>query len=248
MKILRSFLLIILCGIYLSLSAQSSKPVTSEGEEVSQLINSLPPLHVLIDSAIVKSPFMKFQDAEIMKNQFKLKSVKNNWAKNIGFSGDVIYGTWDYLSLDQNTGTTNVNNQVETRYGTGIYIRLPIYDAVNRNNEVAIAKIELQEAQILKEQREHEIRKLVITQYNTVILNQRLVSVINKNKQSMAIQLQLVEKQFTNGQATIEELSNITDSYNSSLVNYEKAKSDLTISYLILQEIVGIKFQAIKTE
>jgi len=58
--------------------------------------------------------------------------------------------------------------------------------------------------------------------------------------------MQLIEKQFLNGQATVEELSRVTDIYYNSLVEYEKAKSELNTAYLLLQELVGMTFPLIK--
>ncbi|MBT3423952.1 MAG: TolC family protein [Bacteroidetes bacterium] len=239
------YLLIALFTLPFIINAQN-ETISSDADEVnevSQILKSLPPLHVLIDSAIINSPLIKFQDAEIMKNQYKIRLSKTNWTRNFGLSGDVVYGTYDALSWNPNTGTSTINTQVETRYGTGLYIRLPLSDALNRKSEIGIAEVELLEAKIIKQQREKEITQLVIEQYNRVILNERLVSILNKNKQALIIQKQLIEKQFTNGQIRIEEYAQMTELYNNAVVGYEQAKAELTTTYLVLQEIVGIKFQ-----
>jgi len=213
---------------------------------INNIVQYLPSLQTMIDSSIIKSPYLRYQNAEIIRQQFKLKISKQDWTKNIGFSGDVIYGTWDYMSMNPNAGTTSITSQEETRYGFGIYIRLPLSDAVTRKSNIEIARLELEEAKAVKEQKIMEIKNLVISQYNLVVLNQQLVNIQNKNKQNAEIQMNMMEKEFVNGQATVEELSRVTQIYNSALVDYEKAKADLTTSYLLLQELVGIKFTLVK--
>ena len=146
------------------------------------------------------------------------------------------------LSLNPNTGGSTINSQVQTRFGTGVYFRLPLYDAINRKNEVRIAEIELDEAKFVKEQKILELRQLVIAQYNTVVLKERLLRILSNNEQSTSLQVKMIEKQFTNGNATIEELARLTEIYNNSIINNETAKVELTVAYLILQELVGIKF------
>ncbi|MBL6964393.1 MAG: TolC family protein [Bacteroidetes bacterium] len=235
-------LALLLLGSSWPLMAQETAEIDADDDVIS-IINGMPPLHVLIDSAIIHSPYIKFQNAEIIRNQFKIRTVRNNWTKNLGLSGDVIYGTYDYLATDPNTGATTINNQVETRYGTGINIRLPLYDALNRKTEVQIATLELEQADYVKEQKILEIRQLVINQYYRVLLNHRLVSIHNKNKQSTEVQMQLIKKEFTNGQIKVEEYARMTEFYNNSIVDYEKALSELTNSLMILQELVGFKFQ-----
>jgi len=217
-------------------------PNSGNTEEISKIIKSIPPLQVLIDSAIINSPYIKFQNAEIMRSQFNIRIAKSNWTKNMGMTGDLVYGSYDYLSLNPNTGVSTINSQVQTRFGTGVYFRLPLYDAINRKNEVRIAEIELDEAKFVKEQKILELRQLVIAQYNTVVLKERLLRILSNNEQSTSLQVKMIEKQFTNGNATIEELARLTEIYNNSIINNETAKVELTVAYLILQELVGIKF------
>jgi outer membrane protein TolC len=232
------FLLIIGLSSSTSLWAQNQDEV----EEIASIVDKLPPLQALIDSAILNSPAIKFQDAEILKNQLNIRITKNNWTKNLGINGDFLYGTYDNLSLDPATGTSTINTKVESRYATGIFIRLPLYDAINTKNEVGIASYELEQAKQLKESRIQAVRQLVINQYYDVVYNERLLNILSRNQQSADLQLQMAEKQFTNGQISIEDLARITEINNDALVSFEKAKIELNTSYLILQEIVGFTF------
>lgn len=218
----------------------------STQNQQTDIVKLLPPLQTIIDSAIANSPYLKYQNAEIIRQQFKLRTTKQEWTKNIGFSTDVIYGTWDYMTMNPSTGTTYLSNQVETRYGIGAYIRLPLFDAISRKNQIEIQRLELEEAKFVKEQKIKEIRNLVIEQYYRVLLNQELVNIQNKNRHSAEIQAQMIEKQFINGQATVEELARVNEIFNSAQVEYEKAKSDLITSYILLQELAGISFTSLK--
>lgn len=241
---MKSKINILLCLIFIATCYATN--IFAQPSDSLNIVKLLPPLQTIIDSATANSPYLQYQNAEIIKQQFRLRTVKQDWTKNLGLSTDVIYGTWDYMTMNPSTGTTFLSNQVETRYGIGVYFRLPLYDAVSRKNNIEIQRLEIEEAKLVKEQKIREIRNLVIEQYYKIILFQNLVNIHNKNRQSAEVQVKMIEKQFVNGQATVEELARVTEIYNNALVEYEKAKSDLTTSYMLLQELAGINFTALK--
>jgi|GEM_PF-6401118 len=91
------------------------------------------------------------------------------------------------MTMNPNAGTTSISTQAETRYGAGVYFRLPLSDALTRKSNIEIARLELEEAKAVKEQKIIEIRNLVISQYNLVVLNQSLLNILNKNRQSCEV-------------------------------------------------------------
>ena len=61
------------------------------------------------------------------------------------------------------------------------------------------------QAQSMTEVQRDETRQLVIRQYNDLILKQRLLRIKSKYPEALRINMQMVEKEFTNGIISVTE-------------------------------------------
>ena len=216
--------------------------LTEEGIE-----NHLPPLQTLIDSAISNSPLLKYKNSAEVISALNTKSVRKEWSKYIGVISDVKYGLFDNLVLGQdddgNLNTGLVSTTQQTRYSAGIYLKLPLQELIDRRNKIKIAREEEKMAEYEYQQEKKELRKLVIQQYNDLLLYQRLLKIKNKYVQDVLIQKQMAEKQFKNNEIDISELTRLSSMHSKALSEYESAKADFNNAYMMLQEIVGMKFK-----
>lgn len=226
--------------------AQSSAHPETQNDQVSEKI---PPLSVLIDSAILNNPNIRFRDMDLIVARCKLKENHNLLWKDIGFQADVRHGTFDSYTSDITGGIGPAigSSHVETRYGYSAYIKIPLFDLINRPNQNKIARTEIEKAESLATAQRNEIRQLVILQYNDLILKQRLFNIKLKNLETVKINMQMVEKEFLNGVIPITEYARISGSVSDSETDYEKARMDFLTAYMILEEIVGMKFNLPKT-
>ena len=205
----------------------------------------LPPLETIIDSAISKNPYVKFRDLQVDVNGYKLKDDRTQWLRNLGVQADVRYGTFDNFST--NTAAGQNPSLLSTRssqfnYGAGAYIKFPIYDAVNRKNQIRLAKAEIEQAQNFSQVQRNELRQLVIKQYNELIVKQRILKIRSKYAETSRINIEMVEKEFMNGIVTVTEYSRISEIFSRAQADYENSKMDFRTAYMILEEIAGIKF------
>jgi len=162
----------------------------------------LPPLEVIIDSAIAKNPYVKFRDLQVTVNQDKLKSIRADWTRDIGLQTDIRYGTFDNFATNvvqgQNPALSSTSN-TQTNYGVGGYIRIPIYDFLNRKNQIKQGKAEIEQAKSYVLVQRNELRQLVILKYNEVITKQRLLKIKTKYVETSRIHMQMIEKEFISG-------------------------------------------------
>lgn len=214
---------------------------TEEGIE-----KHLPPLQTLIDSAISNSPLLKYKNSAEIISALNTKSVRKQWSKYIGVISDVKYGLFDNLVIGQdddgNLNTGLVSTTQQTRYSAGIYLKLPLQELIDRKNKVKMAKEEKKMAEYEYQQEKKELRKLVIQQYNDLLLNQKLLTVKNDFVQDVLIQKQMAEQQFENNEIEISELTRLSSMHSKALSEYETAKADFNNAYMMLQEITGMKF------
>lgn len=205
----------------------------------------LPPLEELIDSAIAHSASIKFWSTDVQVNDEKIDIAKNQWLKNLKLGSDVRYGTYDNLSLDPIGASAVYTNTTETRYGAFFSVSVPFYDLFNRKNQVAFAELERQQSIYSLKMREQEIRSAIIKQYNQLKLDQQILKLAADFIQTGSVNLQLAQRQFESGMLSLAEYTKIAESYNKSQITYESAKQTFITSLMLLEEMVGYKFNLI---
>jgi len=205
----------------------------------------LPPLETIIDSAIAKNPYVKFRDLQIVVNSKKLKSDRADWTRDIGFQTDVRFGTFNNFASNvvegQNPALSSTINS-QTNYGIGGYIRIPFYDFINRKNQIKQSKAEIEQAKSYSLVQRDELRQSVIRQYNELIIKQRILRIKTKYVETSRIHMEMVEKSFINGTITLTEYSSLTEIASRAEADFETSKMEFRTAYMILEEIVGMKF------
>lgn len=207
--------------------------------------NQLPTLGMLIDSAIANNSYVQFRDLQLIVNRCKLKANQVEWTRNIGMQADVRYGNFYNYSANSSGGVepppvATVRN--ETKYGAALYLNLPFYTLVNRKNQLKLANAEIDQAQKMAEVQRDELTQLVIRQYNDLILKQRLLRIKAKYLETSRINMQMVEKEFSNGIISVTEYARISEIVTRTESDFENSRMDFLTAYMILEEIVGMKF------
>lgn len=233
--------------VFLSGRQKCSAQQMDEQNLLSLDIESLLPLlETIIDSAIAKNPYVKFRDQQIIVNEFKLKSDRVRWMENLGLQSDARYGTFDNFSMNTAAGQTpsviaTRNNQFN--YGVGAYIKLPLFDFVNRKHLVGAAKAEMDQAISLAAVQRDELRQAVIKQYNELVLKMKLLKIKSKYLETSHINIQMADKEFKNGVLSVAEYSKISEIVSLAETDYQTVYTEFTTAYMILEELAGFKFK-----
>jgi outer membrane protein TolC len=212
--------------------------------------DKIPSLSVLIDSAILHSANVQFKNQQLIINEYKLRAKRLEWSRNIGLQANTGYGNlYNYTSTS--TGSidpvpTN-SNRSQKQYSTSVYINLPLNTILDRRNQIKITKTELDQAKSSVQALHDEIRQQVIVNYNGLILKQRVFKIKVKNLETVKINMQMVEKQFLNGVIPLTEYTRMLADVAGLETDFESAKMDFLTSYMLLEEIVGMKFNLVKT-
>ena len=244
MNIVRLILINGLFSLYLTFSVYSQ---VSDGIVRSQESDylELPPLSVMIDSAINHNALVRVHNYDISAKQSNLKSQSNSFLRNLGVQADTRYGTFNNFSTNTAEGQTPTiiaTNTSQFNYGVGVYLKFPIYDIVNKKNQVNQARAELDIASSLADAQRDDLRQVIIKQYNDVILKQRLLGIASQNLGNARINMDMVEKEFQNGTINVSEYVRTSDLAARTESSYEQARTDFITSYMILEEMVGFKF------
>jgi outer membrane protein TolC len=212
---------------------------------VDEISLRLPPLEVLIDSAISNNPQIQFRDQQLTINEYRLRSKRIEWTKSLGLRGNVGYGNmYDYTSSSNGVvepvPVASIRSQ--SQYTATVFINLPLSTFADRKNQLNMAKSEISQARSSIEEQRLEIRQLVIFHFNELVLNQRIF-VLKANKlESIKVNMEMVETQFMNGTVPLSEYTQLSSSVSETEIDYEKARMSFLNSYMVLEEIVGFKF------
>ena len=229
--------------------SRTASPQTNESANfdplVDNIVEKLPPLQVLIDSAVANSPYIRYEGVDIKLWSHKVLETKRNWTRLIGLDASYRYGTAYVFSTSQTSGgfpSDYTSDQLNWRLNAGVYVKIPFFDIINHKNNVNIARRELEKRYLMKEQVVRETKQEVIFVYEELLLRQELLKMKNQSRLTTTLQVEMAEKEFLNGNITISELSRLTEVHSRNISEFTSQKSLFYRQYLILQELVGIKF------
>lgn len=242
------FYILLLFGIFnsITLSGQEKSTFNPITDDISQYI---PPLSVLMDSAIIMDPKIDFRDLQIEINERKSKSARRQWSKNFGLVADFRYGTFDNYSLND-AGALNPSytyaKREELKFGYGAYLKFPLNDFYDRKNQIMIAQAETSQAESMLKLERNEKRQIILKQYNDLVLSQKILKIKAKSYETAKINLQMAEKEFLDGIIPVSEFARLSDIVSRSEIDFETIRMDFLTNYMMLEEITGIKLRTIK--
>jgi outer membrane protein TolC len=249
---MNDFRMILLLAFWLVLmhdtvNAQQKKYFNPLTDDITQIV---PPMSALLDSAFAHDPTLKFSELQYQIDKGVLRTNKTQWTQDIGLQANIGYGSFDYLYNNSTGATTGTQSQQQTvtlkqnqsQYGVGGFVRLPLYDLVNRKNQVRIAKEVVQQAETLTETRKVEIKELIIKQYNEMIEKQRLLRIKSEYLETSRINTQMAEKGFVKGTISLDDYARVSDIGTRTESDFESAKMDFINSYMIMEVMTGVNF------
>ncbi len=231
--------LFLFSGIFFYAKAQNGINNTIKTESVRLLI---PSLKTLIDSALVNNGMLNYRKLEMNAKEHNLKGKRKEWTRNFGLQADTRYGTFDNLSanVSETTSTTLSSHTQQLNYNIGLYLKIPVFDIINRKSLKKKAKTELAQAKSLVKFQEDKLKEIVIRYYEDLVLRQNLLEIHANNIADARVNMEMVEKKFRNGLIPIYEYIRISDITSRITSEYETAKSDLLLSKKLLENITGV--------
>tara|TARA_R110001632_G_scaffold64960_3_gene154208 strand:+ start:2850 stop:3584 length:735 start_codon:yes stop_codon:yes gene_type:complete len=205
----------------------------------------IPGLNQLIDSALVHNGMVNYRRLEIDAKESNLKSKRKYWTRNFGIQADTRYGTFNnFSSTSGNNSTVNLSsNTQQLNYNVGLYLKIPLFDVINRKTQIKQAKSELAQAKSLVKSQESELKESVIRHYEDLILKQNLLELRASNLGNARVNMEMVGKEFKNGLIEISEYVRISDMTSRIAVEFEKGKSEFFLSKRLLENLIGFELK-----
>jgi len=243
-KMLKHFCLISLFFMPLICFGQI-KDTTFFNPLIDDIVQRIPPLEDLIDSAIIHNPEVKMWDAEIMEWGYKVKSASRTWMRDFWLDTYLssTYLNYHLVSYPGPYYSSSINQGIQ---GLGyLEIKLPMQDLWDRKNQIKINTKEIEKAMAQKDYVILLLRQEIITNYNQLVVNQKILKNANESVIAGAMNKEMSDKEFLNGQTTLYDLAYIMEMYRVAVYNYETSRNAFYNSYMMLQELCGFKFNVI---
>lgn len=238
------YILLLLGLIVISLNTMQAQTLESDNSLLRDIKFKFPPLEVVLDSVMKRSAMINFRNKRIGVMESELKSSKRDWIKNFGIVADTRYGTFDNF-LTNSTGINSSSSSSYSKqlnYTVGLFLKIPIFDVINRKNKIKLARLEVEEARSMAEFQEEEIRQTVIIKYQDLILKQKLLQIRSRRFGDGKVNMQMIEKEFRNGLVPLAEYVRIVGMTENMEAEYETAMSEFITAKQLLEDIAGFTF------
>ena len=124
----------------------------------------------------------------------------------------------------------------------GVFLKLPLYDMIDRKNQINVAKIQLDQAKSMAQVQIDELRQIIIRLYEDILLKQKLLNIKSQSWGNARVNMDMVDKEFRNGNIPVNEFVRVSDIVSRTESEYETAKTDFITARKILEEVVGFSF------
>ena len=201
-------------------------------------------LPILINSAQKFSPEMKR-----FSNGIELATANQKIAKNVIFSGLSFLSSYQYGTNYSAVNETNNPNRFSTNqtgfYNIGAGFQLPIVNIINRKHLIKQTQSQIDIAFNEKETAALIVKQRVIEYYQELKLAHKLLLISNNIKQSAQLNYKMSERDFLQGQITVDQNSRVLDIVNKSKIEYETYLIKFQTGLMQLDAYTGVSFSTL---
>ncbi len=232
----------IFTALQFSASAQTIDTIKSiDVDTVNiELTQFLPPLSLLIDSAIANSPEVDHYEARVKQSEYDIAVEKKSWSEHIYLEGRYVRG--NALVTGDGGNVIPLGNDANNFFQYGVGMRMPLEAFVGRSDRVKSREAFRESEVAKKREMENLIKDRVITTYNRVSSMKRLLEIYSEAKESAEFILNMSEERFSDGQIGLDELGQNTELKAKYSALYENLRTDYSNEYAQLERLVGVPF------
>jgi outer membrane protein TolC len=214
--------------------------------EANQL--AIPPLSVVIESALHHSPLLKAKAEEIKIIDQELTIEKKKWMDHIFIEGATNYGLFDQVVISGqtsegvfNTGLLSKSEQI--RYYGGFSIKLPLSSGTSRRNKLEIKRLSKEKTNYELLQIKEEFIQIIIEEYYRLIYFEESMNALHEVFQTLNISYIKTKKEVENGRIELDDFALLVSTTGKSKDDYMKAKNNFYSQYYKMQNLTGITFE-----
>jgi outer membrane protein TolC len=235
----------LLLALHTTLAFGQAKPAPSETWQSVFFDSPEKALPLLTAAAIQHSAQLKAMELDKAIGKQNVTLAREAILNNLAFNANYTYGN---LIAVGGIGLPGFEQPRNTpRYSAGATFSLPIGQVVSRGNTIKREQLNLERSEAIRKDRENQIRQEIIPLYQNVRLARKVFTLQQEALVNVRTNYQLAEKQFRQGQLTLQELSSVNSQLTSASVAMESARSQYDTAFMTLEEVVGAKISTLMT-
>lgn len=199
------------------------------------LLDYLPPINELIDTAVANSPEVKYWHAQVKLREYEVSIVRKDWARDIFVTGQYQGGT---LGAAINAEGA----PILVGYLVGAGLRIPLSTVVGRKDRIGAAEAWLESTIAKRDEAIRNIRELIFNEYQKLLMIQRKIAILAETNESTSLIMEMAEERFRQGELTLDQLGTNTELKTKYNLIYEELRTDFFNTYSQLERLVGIPF------
>lgn len=257
MKFFRARYLILIFGMILLTNVRGFAQTQTAKVDSSRYFNPLtdditkrlPPLEVLIDSAVYNSPTIRQQNLQKEYYTYTELTAKRAWLQNFSFNWGSGYGRYDFWNQDDFIQMGRYYHSWSWRSDAAAMftISLPLATLVDRRNLINQQKKLIEISMAQKEVNRRALKNEVIQEYYLLVQYQHTIKIYSEYQGFLIMQMQMAQNEFLNGEISISDYNRLKGYQVSGSYQFEKAVSEFNIEYHQLEVTTGMKFNLINT-
>jgi outer membrane protein TolC len=207
------------------------------------LADYLPPLSILIDSAIANSPQVDILEAQIKSQEYQVSVTKKGWTDLVGLSAQYRLSESGIAQVEDGVffpGSDPDNPGPQSGYIVGVGVRVPLSYLTNRKDRIQVARMNVEIAEMQKEAAKKEVKEEVIRTYNQLLLLQRLIKIGTEAKEFSDLIFQMSEERFKDGELSLDQMGANTGLKAKYATEYETLRTEFSNTYALLERLVGV--------
>ncbi|MBF9236490.1 TolC family protein [Hymenobacter sp. BT683] len=241
---IKTLLRALLWALPTTLAFGQAKPAANEGWQSVFFDSPETTLPILTAAAIQHSAQLKAMELDKSIGKQNITLAKEAILGNLGVNTNYTYGS---LVSVGGTGLDQLAVRNTPRYSAGINFSLPLGQLVSRGNQIKREVLSYERTEAVRQDQENQLRQQIIPLYQNVRLARKLLTLQQEAYVNVRTNYQLAEKQFRQGQLTLQELSGNTGQLTSASMAQESARSQYDTAFMILEEVVGAKISTLMT-
>lgn len=208
---------------------------------LTRLFTSDALLPILIDSACSHAPMIKRLEASERFADANLKTTRKQALSALSFLSSYNYGT-NFTAVNQSAGAgvNNLTTATTGFYNIGVGIQLPITHLLSRKHLIAAGQAQIDMAREEQQSVALVVKQEVIRLYQALKLAFNLMQINNTNRQAAKVNYTIAEKEFLNGQLTVEQLSRVQDLTNKANIEYQTSLNTFQTAFMQLEAYAGV--------
>ncbi len=198
-------------------------------------------LPTLINAAQKFSPEIRRIGSSIDLAISNQKINKNSIYSGLSLQSSYYYGT-NYSAVNALNNTNVLTTSQTGFYNIGIGLQLPITHIISRKHLIKSSQSQIDMVSAEKDNAEIFVRQEVIRLYQELKLAHRIMLISRVNRQAAEINYKMAEKDFLQGQITVEQNSRVLDIFNKAKIDYETFVNKFQTTIMMLDAYTGTSF------